>query len=212
MQKARQTKTDSRTRPLPAGRRTLIVVALLFLLPVVAATALYASGWRPTGKSLAHGELVQPARPLGDVELKGADGAPFRLSGLRGKWVLVYLGALPCTPICQDSLYKMQQVRLAQGRDAPRVERVLIVTDADASALRDLARQYSDLPVVSGARDVFQTLARELVSSQGTALDAPGRVYLIDPIGNLVLSYAPDADATGMRKDLARLLRLSQVG
>jgi hypothetical protein len=50
------------------------------------------------------------------------------------------------------------------------------------------------------------------VSSQGTALDAPGRVYLIDPIGNLVLSYAPDADPSGMRKDLARLLRLSQVG
>jgi hypothetical protein len=55
-------------------------------------------------------------------------------------------------------------------------------------------------------------LAREFVSSQGTALDVSGRVYLIDPIGNLVLSYAPDADPTGMRKDLARLLRLSQVG
>jgi hypothetical protein len=63
-----------------------------------------------------------------------------------------------------------------------------------------------------GARATIEKLAREFVSSQGSALEVPGRVYLVDPIGNLVLSYAPDADPSGMRKDLARLLRLSQVG
>jgi hypothetical protein len=106
----------------------------------------------------------------------------------------------------------MQQVRLAQGRDAPRVERVMIVAAAGAGALREFSQQYPGLIAVSGTRATLQTLAREFVSSQGTALDVSGRVYLIDPIGNLVLSYAPDADPTGMRKDLARLLRLSQVG
>ena len=88
----------------------------------------------------------------------------------------------------------------------------MIVADAGASALHELAQQYPGLVTVSGTRAILQALAREFVSSQGTALDAPGRVYLIDPIGNLVLSYAPDADPSGMRKDLARLLRLSQVG
>jgi hypothetical protein len=106
----------------------------------------------------------------------------------------------------------MQQVRLAQGRDATRVERVMIATNAGSDALREIARQYPGLLAVGGTRTTLQTLAREFVSSQGTALDAPGRVYLIDPIGNLVMSYAPDADPSGMRKDLARLLRLSQVG
>jgi len=204
--------TDTGTPPSPRGRRTLILVALLFLTPVVAATALYVSGWRPEGKSLQHGELVQPARPVGDAELQGADGAPYRLNALRGKWAFVYFSSLPCTEACRNSLYKMQQVRLTQGHDAPRVERVMIVADADASVLREFTQQYPGLVAVSGTRAILQTLAREFVSSQGTALDAPGRVYLIDPIGNLVLSYAPDADPSGMRKDLARLLRLSQVG
>lgn len=212
MQKDSQTMTDTAARPSPRGRRTLILVALLFLSPVVAATALYVSGWRPEGKRLQHGELVQPARPVGDAGLTAADGAPFRLKTLRGKWAFVYFNPLPCAEACRYNLYKMQQVRLAQGRDAPRVERVLIVAGAGGAALRELARHYPGLLALSGARATLQSLAREFVSSQGTALDVPGRVYLIDPIGNLVLSYAPDADPSGMRKDLARLLRLSQVG
>ena len=212
MQKPGPAKIDSGTVPVLRARLTLILVVALFLLPVVAATYLYVSGWRPEGKSLQHGELLQPARPLGDAELTGADGAPYRFRALRGKWALVYFNPLPCTDICRNNLYKMQQVRLAQGRDAPRVERVMIVAGASSAALRELAQQNPGLIVASGAQATLQALAREFVSSQGTALDAPGRVYLIDPIGNLVLSYAPDADPSGMRKDLARLLRLSQVG
>jgi cytochrome oxidase Cu insertion factor (SCO1/SenC/PrrC family) len=212
MQKPKPTKIDGAAMPAPRGRLTLILVVALFLLPVVAATWLYLSGWRPEGKSLAHGELVQPARALGDAELRTMDGAPYRLSTLRGSWVMVYLGPLPCAEACRNSLYKMQQVRLAQGRDAPRVERVMIAANAGSDALRELARQYPGMFAVSGARATLQTLAREFVSNRGTAIDVPGRVYLIDPIGNLVMSYAPDADPSGMRKDLARLLRLSQVG
>jgi cytochrome oxidase Cu insertion factor (SCO1/SenC/PrrC family) len=212
MQKSSPTKSESGATPMPRARLMLILIVVLFLLPVVAATWLYISGWRPEGKNLAHGELVQPARPMADVELYSMDGTPFRLSTLHGRWVMVYLGPLPCAADCRNSLYKMQQVRLAQGRDATRVERVMIATNAGSDALREIARQYPGLLAVGGTRTTLQTLAREFVSSQGTALDAPGRVYLIDPIGNLVMSYAPDADPSGMRKDLARLLRLSQVG
>ncbi len=212
MQKNRQIKTDPGAGSATRGRRTLMLVAILFLLPVVLATGLYVSGWRPEGRILAHGELLQPARPVGDADLKGAEGTSFRLGALRGKWVLVYFSSLPCNEACQNNLYKMQQVRLTQGRDAPRVERVLVVADAAVPALRDLAQRYPGLLAASAAPGVVQKLAREFVSSQGTAFDAPGRVYLLDPLGNLVLSYAPDADPSGMRKDLARLLRLSQVG
>jgi len=212
MPKPSLTKSDRVAVPVLRSRLTFILVVVLFLLPVVAATYLYVSGWRPQGKSLQYGELVQPARPVGDAELTGADGAPYRLQALRGKWALVYFNTLPCTDSCRNNLYKMQQVRLAQGRDAPRVERVMIVAGANSAALHELARLNPGLITLSGARATLQSLAREFVSSQGTALDVPGRVYLIDPIGNLVLSYAPEADPSGMRKDLARLLRLSQVG
>jgi cytochrome oxidase Cu insertion factor (SCO1/SenC/PrrC family) len=190
----------------------LLLVVFVFLLPVVAATYLYVTGWRPTGKSLQYGELVQPAHPVRDAELTGADGAPYRFSALRGKWVLVYFNSLPCTAVCQKNLWKMQQVRLSQGRDAGRVQRLIIVIDGDSAALHELVRQYPGLIAVRAARAPLQPLAQDFVSSQGSALDTPGRIYLVDPIGNLVLSYPPDADPSGMRKDLARLLHLSQLG
>jgi cytochrome oxidase Cu insertion factor (SCO1/SenC/PrrC family) len=212
MPKTKMTKPEAGSPSALPGRRTLLLVISVFLLPVVSATYLYVSGWRPTGKSLQYGELVQPARPVGDAELTEANGAPYQLKALRGKWALVYFSPLPCTPACQNNLYKMQQVRLTQGRDATRVERVLIVPDGDSAALRTLVQQYPGLIAVRGTRASLPALMREFVSSQGTALDVPGRVYLLDPIGNLVLSYAADADPSGMRKDLARLLRLSQVG
>jgi len=212
MRKATPTKADNAAVPTPRGRRTLVLVTLLFLLPVVAATTLYYSGWKPEGNSLQHGELLQPARPVGDAELVRADGAPYRLSTLRGKWAYIYFTTLPCTEVCRSNLYKMQQVRLAQGRDVTRVERVIIVAETSAALLSELASQNPGLIALNATRTMHQSLAREFVSSQGTALDVPGRVYLMDPIGNLVMSYAPDADPSGMRKDLVRLLRLSQVG
>jgi cytochrome oxidase Cu insertion factor (SCO1/SenC/PrrC family) len=212
MPKTKLAKPEAGSASAPHRRRTLLLVICVFLLPVVSATYLYVSGWRPTGKSLQYGELVQPARPVGDAELTAANGAPYQLKALRGKWALVYFSPLPCAPACQNNLYKMQQVRLTQGRDATRVERVLIAPDGDSAALRALVQQYPGLIAVRGTRASLSALMREFVSSQGTALDVPGRVYLLDPIGNLVLSYAADADPSGMRKDLARLLRLSQVG
>jgi hypothetical protein len=44
------------------------------------------------------------------------------------------------------------------------------------------------------------------------ALELSGRVYLVDPFGNLVMSYAADAPARGLLEDLKRLLKLSQIG
>jgi len=212
MQKTGPTKIDSGAQPVPRTRLTLILVVVLFLLPVVSATWLYVSGWRPQGKNLQYGELVQPARPVGEAELTSADGVPYRIGTQRGKWALVYFSSLPCNEVCVKNLHKMQQVWLTQGRDASRVERVLIVAGSSSTALREFAQYNPGLTILSGQRVTLEKLAREFVSSQGTALEVPGRVYLLDPIGNLVLSYAPDADPSGMRKDLARLLRLSQLG
>jgi hypothetical protein len=38
------------------------------------------------------------------------------------------------------------------------------------------------------------------------------RIYLIDPLGNLVLAWPADPDIKAMAKDLTRLLRASRIG
>ena len=197
---------------LRRGRRTLILLALVFAVPVILAYALHLSGWRPEGRSLHYGELLEPARPLPEITLRAADGAAIPIGALRRHWLLLYVGRLPCRDACRAGIDKMERVRLAQGKEMRRVELVFVVLDGPVEEMRQLAGQHPALKVLGGERPAVEQMARALVSSEGTALEAGGRLYLVDPIGNLVLSYGADADARDLHKDLARLLRLSQVG
>ncbi len=197
----------------PSGaRRKLLLLASLFLLPMLVAYALYYSGWRPEAVH-PHGELVQPARPLADAALILLDGKPMRFSGLRGKWTLVTFSSAECLKPCERNLTKMRQVIAAQGKEAERVQSVLVVTDGKAlDWLRYAIQDYPGMRVITGPADSVTALAREFTLPAGGPLDNLNRVYLVDPLGNFMMSYAADADPTGMRKDLARLLRISQIG
>ena len=203
--------TEPTNKPTAAhGRRNLLLITLLFLAPVVLGTTLYFSGWRPQGRALHHGELVQPAKPLSDITLRKSDGSESRLSALRGSWTLVTFSRLPCNTACQNNLYKMQQVRLTQGKDAGRVQRVFITASGSGDTAA-IATKYVGMHVFTGTPAELQKAAREFVGDE-KSFNESERVYLIDPLGNLVLRYSADADPSGMRKDLARLLRLSQIG
>ncbi len=200
-------------RRLRAGKRlTLALIAALFALPLAASVLLYGIGWRPGG-AMNHGELVEPARAVADIALRTLDGTPLRFADLRGKWTLVYFGRLPCMRQCEYNLYKMRQVRLAQGDNAKRVQRLFVVLAyGGQETLRTVIEPYPGMRVVTGPSDGLQALVREFALPVGTPLDRLERVYVVDPLGRLMMSYPADADASGMRKDLARLLRVSQIG
>ena len=75
--------------------------------------------WRPTG-SVQHGELLDPARPVA-LRLVLPEGKPSDGAGLRGRWVLAYVGsAAACDQRCRTGLYDIRQVRLALGKDMSR--------------------------------------------------------------------------------------------
>lgn len=191
-----------------SARRKILLLALLFALPLIAAYALYYGGWRP-GATGNYGELVQPARPLEDAALTTLDGKALRVSELRGKWTLIAFGPSPCPSPCERNLYKMRQVIAAQGENAGRAQSVLVVTDAKAlDRLRDAIRDYPHTRVVIGPDDQVSKLARQFALPP----DNLDRVYLVDPLGNFIMSYPADADPNGMRKDLARLMKVSRIG
>jgi cytochrome oxidase Cu insertion factor (SCO1/SenC/PrrC family) len=194
------------------GRLKVLSIAGLFLLPVLIAYVLFGTGWRPstTGN---YGELVQPPRPITDVALQSIDGARIGFNDLRGKWNLIYFTAAECLKPCTDALYKMRQVSLAQGKEAGRIRRIVVVYGTKVSGrLRNTLSDYPNMQVITGPSEAVKTLARQFYLPVGTPLDGLHRIYLVDPLGNFMMSYAANADPTGMRKDLARLLKVSQVG
>jgi hypothetical protein len=127
---------------------------------------------------------------------------------LKGKWTLLYVSPGPCATVCRIRLYDTRQVRLALDRDMNRVQRVLIA-GGDCCDEKFLHEQHPDLITI---RDGAATAPLLALLPGRDAANAPPRVYLIDPLGNLMMSYVPTARPKGMLEDLKRLLRLSSIG
>jgi hypothetical protein len=194
--------------------RMLAALAVLFFMPLLASFWLYyGMGWRPSGR-INHGELIQPPRPLPEAnlprvplgddtarELPGADPALFR-----GEWTLVYIGDGSCDASCRNTLYVMRQTRLALGTDQTRVARVFLVT-ANCCAKDYLAHEHAGMTVV----DATGAAAGPLLSRfpPGPREDT---LFVVDPLGNLMMRYDVRHAPGGLLVDLKRLLELSQIG
>ena len=173
------------------GRLRLVFIGALFALPVVAGWIAYLTGWVP-GTTSNYGTLIAP-RPI----------AALPVAALRGKWVLVHFDGGACGAQCERKLYYMRQVRRAQGKELNRVERLWLVTDA-------LRPKRELLAAIEGTR-----IARAS-DEDAAAFPAEGapsdHIYLVDPLGNLMLRFPRDPDPSMMVKDLERLLKYSGFG
>ncbi len=177
-------------------RRKLLFLVALFFLPVIASfTLYYATDWRPEAQS-AHGELVTPARPLPEV---AAD--------LRGKWVLAYVGDGRCDADCQRSLVFARQTRLSLNQEMDRVVRVLFAT-AECCDQAYLDREHEGLKVI----ELNDAAAGEALLAVLPPQDRQHSLYIIDPLGNLVMRYDTREEPRGLLSDLKKLLRLSHIG
>jgi cytochrome oxidase Cu insertion factor (SCO1/SenC/PrrC family) len=183
------------------SNRTLWLIVALTAAPVAASYLLYYF-WTPT-RTVNYGELIEP-RPLPDSPLALADGTAFQLSRLRGKWVLVSLDSGRCDARCDRKLLYMRQLRLTQGKEMERVERAWLIMD-DAAPRPEAAAPYAGTWVVRAAG----TGLPERFPAEGAATD---HIYVIDPLGNLMMRFPRDPDPSRMIKDLSRLLKASRIG
>lgn len=190
-------------------RRILIGVALMFFAPLGLSFYLYyGKDWRPGGRVNA-GELIAPARPLPSLALPLAGaGSETNPQFLKGKWTFLYVQHGRCDDECRRHLYDTRQVRLALDHEMNRVQRVFI-GDGDCCDFEELKAAHPDLMVIR-ASPADEPL-RALLPIREGALNSH-RVYLIDPLGNAMMFYAPDARSKGMLEDMKRLLRLSSIG
>jgi len=196
-------------------RRLLIGVALMFFGPLGISFYLYYGhgSWHPGGRVNA-GDLIEPPRPLPSLSLPLQRAGETDADFLRRKWTFLYVQQGPCAERCRTSLYETRQVRLALDRDMDRVQRVFI-GDGDCCDFQFLHEQHPDLIAVRmspAAAPLLALLPRRGADNESGGDPDAQRVYLIDPLGNLMMSYAPDAKPKGMLEDMKRLLRLSQIG
>jgi len=181
--------------------RSLWLIVALSTAPVAGSYLLYYF-WPPS-RSVNYGELLEP-QPLPDPRVTLADGTPFHLSQLRGKWVLAMVDAGRCDAHCEKKLLYMRQLRLTQGKDMDRVERAWVIAD--------------DAPLPTAAIAPYEGTWLVRAGTSGLAGRFPAgtavadHIYVIDPLGNLMMRYPRDPDPQLMIKDLKRLLKASRIG
>lgn len=182
---------------------TLWLILAVCVAPIVGSTALYYLA--PPKSRMNYGDLIAP-RVLPDITLDGLDGKPVGLASLRGKWTMVHVDDAACATACRDKLYKMRQVRLTQGKNMDRVQRLWVVSD-EAVVDAGLLDEYAGTVVVRAGGD--SKVLQALPASSPETLR--GHIWLVDPLGNVMLRYPPAADPSRMKTDLTRLLRVSRV-
>ncbi len=187
------------------SRLKLWLVIAICAAPVIASYYAYYFV-RPAARS-NYGTLVDPQRPMPSLRLATLDGRPVDAASLRGRWLMLMVAGGDCAETCVDRLYHLRQVRLTTGKDRDRVLRVWLIPDATPLSTT-LIREYDGTAML---RADPSELASWLPPSTagGSASD---HIYMVDPLGNLMMQFPANADPNLTKRDLAKLLRASRIG
>ncbi|MTV38323.1 SCO family protein [Duganella radicis] len=196
------------------GRWKLFAVLAVCAAPLIASYFTYYV-IKPKGGVTNYGALIDPRQyPIPAMASTTLDGKPARLEDYRGKWIMLKVGPSDCQQACQDQLFAMRQLRTMQGKEMERIERVWMITD-------DQPLDTMLLRVNDGTRMLrapAAVLEKWLPLESGVPDRASDHVYLIDPLGNLMMRFPKGAVSSDIEKvkrvhkDIAKLLKASAIG
>ncbi len=189
------------------SRAKLILFSLVFLLPVAGSWYLvFFTDYAREGNGAEHGDLIQPPRQLENIELTWVGRDSTKQEPLYGKWSMLFYVDGPCEASCEDSLYRLQQIRLATGRELQHVQRIAVIDEGESVEFSDnLSKKFPGQLYISKealGESYLQQFHDQNITEQGS-------IFLIDPRGFLMMRYPADTEPTGIIRDLSRMLRIS---
>ena len=198
----------SEVKPTQAAKRSkwmLYLVIAICAAPVVLSYLTYYVIKPETRNN--YGALIDPRLyPIPELGSVGLDGKPASLNDFHGKWLLLQADAGACEKRCADKLFYQRQLRLTQGKESDRIERVWLVTD-DTPLSTVLMKEYDGTRIL---RVDAKKLAAWLPVEAGTAVE--DHMFVIDPLGNLMMRFPKDPDYNKVKKDITKLLKASGIG
>ena len=187
------------------GRWKLLAVLAVCASPLIFSYLTYYV-IKPSGRT-NYGALIDPRdHPIPKLDTVDLQGKPVALDAWKGKWIMLQAAPGDCQQACKEQLVKIRQLRLMQGKGMERIERVWLITD---SAPLDIEL----MKVIDGAH--FLRVKPEAVKAWlpvEPGGDATEHLYLIDPLGNLMMRFPKNAEPNKVTKDIGKLLKASAVG
>jgi len=187
------------------GRWKLLAVILVCASPIILSYLAYYV-IKPQGRT-NYGAFIDPrAFPIPALGTTMLDGKSIALDAYKGKWIMLQIDGGECPAICEKKLHDIRQLRLAQGKEMGRVERVWLITD-NKPLDTILMREFDGTNMLRAQADAVRAW---LPTEEGTTMF--DHIYMVDPLGNLMMRFPKDADPNKIKKDVTKLLKASSIG
>jgi cytochrome oxidase Cu insertion factor (SCO1/SenC/PrrC family) len=188
------------------GRMIFVLMLIFFIVPIIVVIAMYKLNWKPSGESL--GDLINPPHEM--VTPASSDNQTYQEISptiWKGKWSMVYV-AEECEEACYAKLQDMRQLHVSLYKDIPRAQRILITNTKQLDKVKD---DFPGMLIINEPDDSVNALITQFkVDSFNPAM--VDRLYLVDPLGFLMMRYQSDTPPKAVLKDLKRLLKTSWAG
>lgn len=187
---------------------TFSLISLIFVIPMIIAVALYYE--RETlGKTLNRGQLINPALPISELSIQ--QGTP---ASTQGRWLVFFINKGPCEQTCQHTLFNLRQIRLATGKNSARLSPAILTFQENhfphPQLEKLLSHQFPEMLHLTANQKHFNQIINQRVRARYATHS--GATFIVDPLGNVIMAYKPNAAPSTIYKDLSRLLKVSQIG
>ena len=193
-------------------KKNFVIAMLIFLTPIL--VILSSTIWYYSGASLPegrvnNGQLLSPPIDVGKLGVT-YDYQPFNIETIERDWMIFQFIKGDCSLICDDAAYVARQANIALNRESIRVSRFLL-SDTDKNF--DILEKYKPLNHATYGKSSLITKEFE---SQNINPFEEGSLFVVDPLGNIIMFYGPKEDKNENFKqileDLKKLLRVSKIG
>ncbi len=208
-------KMDARTVKL--NRLKLIAIFAVAVIPVILAMVMYFGGVAIPSAKTNKGNLIWPPVP---IDALGASSTLSQQNSVKEtilnskKWTLMVTGGSVCDEQCMALIHTVRQVNVSMAKNMDRVSRVL-VSGLAGEAIVAIEQSYPQMvthQIISEQIKAFQAQAQAKGAVFQGADNTPWTVWIVDPLGNVIVQFTDAHDGYDMIHDLKKLLKLSNIG
>lgn len=193
----------SESSPPRRGQLKLLAVFAVVIGPILVAWVMAKSGFGVPDGQTNKSDLVEPEI---SVQEWGSGIEPL---GYGSPWRLTVTAPNVCDDQCMALVNEARQINVALGREAGRVEHVLLLGHPLAAEAKErIGLEYPRLTLLPLNAAGYRS---SLAEQPGPWRQEP-QLWIVDPLGRVVLRRNPERPARQILDDLKHLLKVSKIG
>jgi cytochrome oxidase Cu insertion factor (SCO1/SenC/PrrC family) len=208
--------SDIETRPANnaiAGKKknpyTVWFVVLAFVAPVALAYIMFF--FVDVKSFINHGEILNPIVHISSFKLTDEDNEIIPQAELTFKWRLISFVGKECDQSCESRLYDTRQIHTSLGKDQHRLSRMFIHLEPASESLNKLIdEEHENVIHVNGDVGVIKKALGVNIRSDASITN--NEIYIMDPMGNVMMRFTQEQPNKEFLYDLKKLLKASQIG